>query len=210
MVAAGQDWEAVGNETVSMFREYLSINTANPPGNVSGAADFYRTTLANAGVESDEYWTDRTNGKVNIVARIKGTGNKRPLMLLNHLDTVPVDRSGWSVDPFAGVSKDGYIYGRGALDMKNFGIVQLMTMVLLARNNVPLNRDVVLTAVADEEMLGTLGAGWVAENLWDDINAEYVFDEGGFGTQGFFTNDDRPYFFCRCCREESALAETDR
>ena len=192
--AAGQDWEAVGNETVSTFREYLSINTANPPGNVSGAAEFYRTTLELAGVETDLHWTDRTNGKVNVIARIKGTGNKRPLMLLNHLDTVPVDQSGWSVDPFAGVSKDGYIYGRGALDMKNFGIMQLMTMVLLGRNNVPLDRDVVLAAVADEEMLGTLGAGWVTENLWDDIDAEYVFDEGGFGTQGFFTNDDQLIF----------------
>ncbi len=193
-IAAGQDWEAVGDETVSMFREYLSINTANPPGDVSGAAEFYRTVLEHAGIETDLHWTDRANGKVNVVARIKGTGNKRPLMLLNHLDTVPVDRSGWSVDPFAGVSRDGYLYGRGALDMKNFGIMQLMTMVLLGRNKIQLDRDVVLTAVADEEMLGKLGAEWVAENLWDDIDAEFVFDEGGFGTQGFFTNDDRLIF----------------
>ncbi|MGR3177773.1 MAG: M20/M25/M40 family metallo-hydrolase, partial [Candidatus Anammoxibacter sp.] len=80
------------------------------------------------------------------------------------------------------------------LDMKNFGIVQLMTMVLLARNNIQLDRDVVFVAVADEETSGDLGAGWILENKWDEINAEYIFDEGGFGTEGFFTNDDRLIF----------------
>jgi acetylornithine deacetylase/succinyl-diaminopimelate desuccinylase-like protein len=191
---AGQDWNAVGDETVRMFRDYLSIDTANPPGDVSVAADFYKRALEEAGASVELHWTDRENGKVNLVSRLKGSGSKRPLMLLNHFDTVPVDRSGWSVDPFSGIRKDGYIYGRGALDMKNFGIMQLMTMVLLSQNKVDLERDVVLVTVADEEMLGDLGARWVAENLWDDIDAEYVFDEGGFGTQGFFTNDDRLIF----------------
>ncbi len=193
-VSPGQDWDSVGDETVRMFRDYLSIDTANPPGDVSAAADLYKRVLEEAGASVELHWTDRENGKVNLVSRLKGSGSKRPLMLLNHFDTVPVDRSGWSVDPFSGISKDGYIYGRGALDMKNVGIMQLMTMALLGRNKVELERDVVLVAVADEEMLGDLGARWVAENLWDDINAEYVFDEGGFGTQGFFTNDDRLIF----------------
>jgi acetylornithine deacetylase/succinyl-diaminopimelate desuccinylase-like protein len=110
------------------------------------------------------------------------------------MDTVPVDRSGWSVDPLKGIEKDGYIYGRGALDMKNFGIVQLMSMVLLKRNDIPLERDVIFLAVADEETSGTLGSGWIVENIWDDIDAEFVLDEGGFGTQGFFVDKEKLIF----------------
>lgn len=188
------DWSAAGDETVRLFKEYLSIDTTNPPGDVSRAADFHRRVLEKEGIPVELLWTDRDSGRVNVLARLKGSGAKRPLMLLNHMDTVPVNRDGWSVDPFQGVEKDGSIYGRGALDMKNFGIVQLMTMVLLKRSGVELERDVVFLAVADEEVSGELGAGWIAENKWDEINAEYVFDEGGFGTQGFFTNDDRLIF----------------
>jgi len=189
-----EEFKTMGDETVKLFREYLSINTSNPPGDVSEAAEFYHAAFEEAGVSVELLWTDRDNGKVNVLARLKGSGNKRPLLMLNHMDVVPVDRSGWTVDPFAGVQKDGYIYGRGALDMKNNGIVQLMTMILLKRNTVELDRDVVFLAVADEETQGDLGAGWIVENKWDEIDAEFVFDEGGFGTQGFFTTGDRLIF----------------
>jgi len=188
------DWEKIGDETVQLFQQYLSIDSSNPPGDVSGAAEFYQKALKDAGVPVELYWTDRPTGRVNVIARLRGNGTKRPLMMLNHMDTVPVDLSAWSVNPFEGVQKDGYIYGRGALDMKNFGIVQLMTMIALQRSNVPLTRDAVFVAVADEEVSGELGAGWVVENKWDEINAEYVLDEGGFGTEGFFTSDDRLIF----------------
>ena len=90
-------------------------------------------------------------------------------MLLNHMDTVPVDHDGWSVDPFAGLKKDGYIYGRGALDMKNNGIIQMMSMILIKRNNIKLERDIVFAGVCDEETLGTTGSGWIADNKWDEI-----------------------------------------
>jgi len=192
--AAEIDWDRIGDETVRLFTEYLSIDTTNPPGDVSEAAEFYHRLFQAAGVESELLWTDRATGRVNVLARIRGSGSRRPLMLLNHMDTVPIDPKGWSVDAFQGIRQDGYIYGRGALDMKNYGIVQLMTMVLLARHGADLERDVVFVAVADEETSGTLGAGWIAENKWDEINAEYVFDEGGFGTLGFFTRDDRLIF----------------
>jgi acetylornithine deacetylase/succinyl-diaminopimelate desuccinylase-like protein len=188
------DWNRLGDETVQLFQEYLSIDSSNPPGDVSGAAEFYRKVLTEAGIPVELHWTHRPTGRVNVIARLSGSGAKRPLMLLNHMDTVPVDLSAWSVDPFGGVRKDGYIYGRGALDMKNFGIVQLMTMLVLQRSSSPLARDVVFVAVADEEVSGELGAGWIADNKWDEINAEYVLDEGGFGTEGFFTSDDRLIF----------------
>ncbi len=187
-------WDDIGDEAVQLFREYLSLDTRNPPGDVSGAALFYERVLKEEGIPVQLHWTDREHGKVNVVARLKGNGARRPLMLLNHMDTVPVDRSGWSVDPFGAVLREGSIYGRGALDMKNFGIAQLMTMLLLKRSGVALERDVVFLAVADEEVSPELGAGWVRENLWGEIEAEYVLDEGGFGTQGFFTNDDRLIF----------------
>ncbi|MFQ5741750.1 MAG: M20/M25/M40 family metallo-hydrolase [Acidobacteriota bacterium] len=185
------DWDKAGAEAVRRFERYLSINTSNPPGDVSGAAAFYREALEGAGIPVRLIWTDRDSGRVNVLARLRGSGKKRPLMLLNHMDTVPVDPTGWSVDPFSGIRKDGYIYGRGALDMKNFGITQLMSMILLKRRGIQLDRDVVFVGVADEEVSGELGSGWIAENLWHEIDAEYVLDEGGFGTEGFFTRDER-------------------
>ncbi len=188
------DWEEIGDETVQLFQQYLSIDSSNPPGDVSGTAQFYQRVLEESGVPVELHWTDRPRGRVNVIARLKGNGAKRPLMMLNHMDTVPVDLSAWSVNPFEGIRKGGYIYGRGALDMKNFGIVQLMTMLVLHRNKMLLTRDAVFVAVADEEVSGELGAGWIVENKWDEIDAEYVLDEGGFGTEGFFTSDDRLIF----------------
>jgi len=190
----GTDWRAVEDTTVKLFKEYLAINTCNPPGDVSAAAEFLNGVLNKEGIPTGLIWTDKETGRVNVLARLSGSGKKRPLMMLNHMDTVPFDRSGWTVDPFSAVEKDGYIYGRGALDMKNNGIVQLMTMILLRRNDIKLDRDVVFLAVADEETSGALGSGWIVRNIWDEIDAEYVLDEGGFGTQGFFTKDDRLVF----------------
>ena len=189
-----EELKTMGDETVEMFREYLLINTSNPPGDVSAAAEFYRAAFEKEGVPVELLWTDESIGRVNVLARFKGSGNKRPLLMLNHMDVVPVDLSGWSVEPFEAVQKNGYIYGRGTLDMKNNGIVQMMTMIQLKRNDIKLERDVIFLAVADEETSGELGAIWVVKNKWDEINAEYVLDEGGFGTQGFFTDDDRLIF----------------
>lgn len=193
-IAQEIDWQAVEEKTIQMFREYLAINTCNPPGDVAAAAGFFRGIFESEQIPVELIWTDKKTGRVNVLARLKGSGKKRPLMMLNHMDTVPVDRAGWTVDPFAAEKKDGHIYGRGALDMKNYGIVQMMTMFLLKKNHIKLDRDVIFLAVADEETSGTLGSGWIANNRWEEINAEYVLDEGGFGTQGFFTQDGRLIF----------------
>lgn len=193
-IAQEIDWQAVEEKTVRKFKEYLAINTCNPPGAVAAAAEFFRGIFESEQIPVELIWTDKKTGRVNVLARLKGSGKKRPLMMLNHMDTVPVDRAGWTVDPFAAEKKDGHIYGRGALDMKNYGIVQMMTMLLLKKNHIKLDRDVIFLAVADEETSGTLGSGWIANNRWEEINAEYVLDEGGFGTQGFFTQDGRLIF----------------
>lgn len=188
------EWKKMEERAVQLFREYLSINTCNPPGDVSSAAEFFKSVFEKESVPVELIWTDKKTGRVNVLARLKGNGNKRPLLMLNHMDTVPVDRSSWTVDPFAAVNKDGFIYGRGALDMKNTGIVQMMTLLLIKKNNIELERDVIFLAVADEETSGILGSMWLVKNRWDDINPEFVLDEGGFGTQGFFTKDKRLIF----------------
>jgi len=185
------DWQSAGDETVEKFQKYLSINTTNPPGDVSAAAQFFLDIFEKENVPVELIWSDKSTGRAHVLARLKGSGTKRPLLMLNHMDVVPVNREEWSVDPFAGIKEGDYIYGRGALDMKNNGIVQCMTMVLLKRNNVKLDRDVIFLAVPDEETSGRLGVQWIIENKWEEINAEYVLDEGGFGTEGFFTGDNR-------------------
>lgn len=188
-----QDWDKICDETVALLQKYLTINTINPPGDVANAGKFLQELLEGAGVPVEMIWSNREQGKVNVLARLKGSSDKRPLLMLNHMDTVPVDESGWTEDPFSGTKKDGYIYGRGALDMKNNGIVQLMTMIMLKQNDVKLDRDVMFLAVADEEG-GSYGMSWLNRNRKEDIDPEFVLDEGGFGTQGFFTNDDRLIF----------------
>jgi len=178
-------------EEVILFQKYLSIDTSNPPGDVSKAIEFLRQTLEREGIPVELVWTNKYLGRGNVIARLKSSGKKRPIVLLHHMDVVPVNLSSWRVNPFGGIVKDEYIYGRGALDMKNIGIAQLMTLIQLKRNNIPLERDVILLAVCDEETGSTMGASWIVINNWNDMKAEYLLDEGGFGTQGFFTNNNK-------------------
>ena len=188
------DWQEVEEQTLRYFQHYLTIDTTNPPGDVSAAAQYLYDILSQNHIPAELIWTKKETGRVNLLAHLKGSGKKRPLLLLHHMDTVPVVPSAWTVEPLSGLIKDGIIYGRGALDMKNNGIVQLMTLILLKKHNIMLDRDLYMLAVTDEEISSDLGAQWIAENLWDQINAEFVLDEGGFGTQGFFTHDDRLIF----------------
>ena len=114
--------------------------------------------------------------RLNFVARLRGSGKARPLLLIAHSDVVPADRSQWSVDPLAGILKDGYIYGRGAEDDKNLLAAELAVMVDLHRRKVPLDRDIILLSESDEEA-GSLGATWVVANAWAKIDAEFALNE---------------------------------
>src|SRR5207249_4985150 len=119
-------------------------------------------------------------GRANVYARLKGTGARKAVILLNHMDVVPADRKFWSVDPFGGVIKDGYLWGRGALDMKGTGILQLVTMLAFKRQGAALEGDVIFLAVADEETGGELGAGFMVRehgDLFKDVSV--VLNEGG-------------------------------
>jgi acetylornithine deacetylase/succinyl-diaminopimelate desuccinylase-like protein len=176
--APAQDagWEDLA---VQLLRQYLQIDTSNPPGNELKAALFYKSVLERERIPVvvDEF----APGRANLLATLKGSGARRPLILANHMDVVPADASRWSVPPFSGLLKDGLIYGRGAEDMKTEGILQLLAVLRLNRERVPLDRDVLFLATADEEadFAGALRA--LSAEAWRDRlkDAEFLITEGG-------------------------------
>jgi acetylornithine deacetylase/succinyl-diaminopimelate desuccinylase-like protein len=180
--AQGQslDYARLRDETAQMLAQYLRINTSNPPGNELATAQWLKDVLAKEGIEGQILdTTELGHGRANFYARLKGTGQGKAIALVHHMDVVPVSRQYWSVDPFAGLIKDGYVWGRGALDMKGQGIMQLMTLIALKRSGVPLKRDIVFIGNADEESDG-LGARTFVERHRDLLaDVEYLITEGG-------------------------------
>ncbi len=180
------DWDQTANEAVRTLEDYIRIDTSNPPGKVTSAAELLSGVLRAEGIEVTQY--ESAPGKVNLYARLAGSGQGKSILLLHHMDVVPADRTRWDVDPFAGVSKDGYVWGRGAMDMKGLGRIHLYAFVSLKRTGIPLSRDVIFMAVADEEIGGELGARWMIENHYQELDPEYVLDEGGFGSRDLFVD----------------------
>ena len=174
------DWPAIEREGVALLRDYLRLNTSNPPGNELEAARFLGAFLTKHGIEAQILDTAELGaGRANLYARVKGNGSKRAIALVHHMDVVPATPSAWSVPPFSGEVRDGFIYGRGAVDMKSEGIAQLMAVVALKRGGVPLARDLVIVANADEE-LGSTGAIVFADKHADLLrDVEFLFTEGG-------------------------------
>jgi acetylornithine deacetylase/succinyl-diaminopimelate desuccinylase-like protein len=171
------DWNRAGDEAVRLFAEFLRIDTTNPPGNEVRAAEFLSRVLRREGIEAKTFVS--SPGRGNLYARIKGNGSRRPVVLLNHTDVVPSDKEFWSFDPMSGMVRDGYIHGRGALDMKSLGAAQLMTLILLKRAGLALDRDVIFLATADEEAGGHQGAGWLVRNHPElTRDAEFLITEG--------------------------------
>jgi acetylornithine deacetylase/succinyl-diaminopimelate desuccinylase-like protein len=164
---------------VDLLRRYLQVDTTNPPGNELKAALFFKEVLEREGIPVvvDEF----APGRANLLATLKGSGAKRPLVLANHMDVVPADPARWSVPPFSAMVKDGSIYGRGAEDMKTEGILQLVALIRAKREGVPLARDILFLATADEEA-GFAGAlrAVSPQGLLDRLkDAEYLITEGG-------------------------------
>src|SRR5918992_5329830 len=147
-LASALDWNTVRDETVRHLRRMIQLNTVNPPGNEITAARYLDSTLRAAGIETHLF--EPSPGRAAFVARLKGTGAKQPVLLMAHMDVVGVERDQWTVDPFAGVEKAGYVYGRGAIDDKGMLAANLVTMLLLKRHVIDaggtLQRDVVLVA----------------------------------------------------------------
>ncbi|MEP7341806.1 MAG: M20/M25/M40 family metallo-hydrolase [Acidobacteriota bacterium] len=172
------NWERAQQEALDLFIKYLKIDTTNPPGNEISAAQFFADICKREGIEHQVF--EPFPGRGTLWARVRGNGSKRPLILLNHTDVVPHSPEFWTVPAFSGEIKDGFIFGRGAMDMKSVGIAQFITLLAFKRAQVPLKRDVIFLATADEEAGGLKGAGWFAKNHPELIaNAEFLFNEGG-------------------------------
>ncbi|HUL23023.1 MAG TPA: M20/M25/M40 family metallo-hydrolase [Thermodesulfobacteriota bacterium] len=172
------NWDHLLDEAVRHLQEYLRINTVNPPGNEIEGVKFFKKIFD---AESIPYQIfEPSPGRGNLLATLKGNGKKKPVLLLSHMDVVTVEKERWSVDPFEGVIRDGYLYGRGALDDKSMGIVEMMAVLILKREKVPLARDILFFATADEETGGNWGVEWAIENIPSLKEAEYALNEGGY------------------------------
>ena len=177
------NWPAIHAEALDIFVRYLQIDTSNPPGNEKPAARFLGALLEQEGFET-EYIETAPNREV-MVSTLKGDGSKRPIMLCNHTDVVPVEEKYWEMPAFEGIIKDGRVYGRGAVDMKGCGVMQLIAFLLLKREGLPLKRDVVFCAVPDEEAGSTWGMEWLCEHRPDIVDVEFELSEGGGGSDRF-------------------------
>lgn len=162
-------------EAVQFLTELVRIDTSNPPGNELQAANYIKSVLDKEGIASEIF--ESAPGRGNIVARLKGNGSKRPLLLMGHLDVVGVERDKWTVDPFAATIKDGYLYGRGARDDKAMDAAILEVFLELHRRRIPLDRDVILLAEAGEEGTTEFGIDFMVSRHWDKIEAEYALNE---------------------------------
>ena len=178
------DWPALFDEAVETLCRFIRIDTSNPPGRERAACAFLGEILQREGIDYTLH--DAGNDRVSLRAVLKGDGSRRPFMLLNHTDVVPAEPEFWDHDPFGGLIKDDYIWGRGALDMKGLGIAQLMTFLTLKRLGVPLARDVVFFAQADEEAGSEYGMRFIVREHPETLDAEYVINEGGGGTTEVF------------------------
>ncbi|MCW5964745.1 MAG: M20/M25/M40 family metallo-hydrolase [Bryobacterales bacterium] len=166
------------NATARLLQEVIAIDTSNPPGREGALAEMLATKLRPLGFQIDIIATPEA-GKAHLIARLKGNGTKRPILLAAHADVVGVEREKWTMDPFAGTVKDGYLYGRGAIDFKGGVAVFTRAVMMLAENKVPLDRDVILLVEADEEG-GKYNTTWLAQDHWDKIDCEFSLNEGGW------------------------------
>jgi acetylornithine deacetylase/succinyl-diaminopimelate desuccinylase-like protein len=175
------DWSAAATETLGHLQAMIRLNTVNPPGNELQVARHLEAALKAEGIETHLF--EPAPGRGALVARLKGNGSRKPVLIMGHMDVVGVEREHWSVDPFAAEIKDGYLYGRGAIDDKGMLAANLETMLLLKRNVIDrggtLSRDVIFVANSDEEQSGDWGMGWLIKNHPELIRAEIALNEGG-------------------------------
>lgn len=171
------DWQKQQGEILDHYSSLIRIDTSSPPGNETKAAEYLKQVLGREGIPAAIY--ELEPGRGNVVARLKGNGSKRPLLLMGHLDVVGVQKEKWTVDPFAAVRKDGYVYGRGSIDDKDKVTSALTVFLLLKRMRVPLDRDVIFLGEAGEEGNSRVGIGFMVGQHWSEIECEYAITEGG-------------------------------
>ncbi len=187
VIAAQPDWPRVEEHAIHLLQQYVQIRSVNPPADTSEAARFLQDEFANYGLQAQLYKSDG-NGKTNLLVRLPGRDHsKRALILLNHMDVVPADASRWKRDPFGAQIQGNEMWGRGTLDMKSTAIMQLTALTLVKQLGIVPPRDILFLADCDEETGGADGAAWMIKNHWNELNPEFVLDEGGVGSRDLYT-----------------------
>ena len=171
------DWKAIDDETMRHFQALLKFDTSDPPGQEKTAADYLRHALEAEGIPTEVVALEPH--RPNVIARLKGSGAKRPILMMGHTDVVNVDPKKWTHPPFGAVRDGGYVYGRGTVDDKDNVVAGLMIMLMLKRNNVPLDRDVIFLAEAGEEGSTRVGIQYVVNEHFAKVDAEFCLAEGG-------------------------------
>jgi acetylornithine deacetylase/succinyl-diaminopimelate desuccinylase-like protein len=183
LAAAEPDWPKVEQHALELLQRYIRIASVNPPADTKATAELFRAELESNGL-TPQIFNAGPGGQTNLMIRIPGRDRtKKPLLLLNHFDVVPVDAKAWSVDPFGAEIKDGNIWGRGSLDMKGIGVQQLTALIALHNAGIVPARDIVMLSTADEESNGERGIQWMIANHYAEFEPEYVIDEGGLGSR---------------------------
>ncbi len=174
------DWDACTNDTVQQLSDLIRINTVNPPGNEIAAILKIQQILLDAGFPSEDiHILESAPGRANLIARLRGDGSGKPILLSGHVDVVMAEPEHWDHDPFGGEVIDGYVWGRGTLDMKGFLCMYLQIFLQAFRQKLPLKRDLIFAAIADEEAGFTHGSKFLVNQHRDLIDAEYGITEGG-------------------------------
>src|SRR2546425_4289434 len=171
------DWKAIEDETMRHYQAVLRLDTSNPPGNETQVADYVKQVLDKEGIPAKILAADPK--RANVVGRLKGNGSKRPFLIMGHSDVVTVDAAKWKHPPFSATREGGYVYGRGTVDDKDNLTAALMTIVMLKRLNVPLDRDVIFLSEAGEEGNSNFGIQFMVAQHFPEIEAEYCYAEGG-------------------------------
>jgi acetylornithine deacetylase/succinyl-diaminopimelate desuccinylase-like protein len=173
----GPDWKALEPEMMQQFQAILRFDTRNPPGNEHLVADYLKGVFDQAGIPAKVLALDAKRS--NVVARLKGNGKKKPILIMGHSDVVTVDEAKWKFPPFSATRDGGWVYARGTVDDKDNLTAGVMTMLLLKRFNVPLDRDVIFLSESGEEGSPGVGMQFMVAQHFPEIDAEYCLAEGG-------------------------------
>jgi acetylornithine deacetylase/succinyl-diaminopimelate desuccinylase-like protein len=175
--ASAADWSRVDPETLQHFQALVRLDTQNPPGNETRAVDYLEQVFRKEGIAVQRFALEAS--RANLVARLKGNGKKRPILIMAHTDVVTVDPAKWTFPPFSAARDGGYIYGRGTLDTKGNVTAALMVMLMLKRSGMALDRDVIFLAESGEEGTTRVGIDYMVAEHFNDIAAEFCLNEGG-------------------------------
>ncbi len=188
LCAVEPDWSKWNAYALDLLQRYIRVPSVDPPADTRLTAELIRKEFEKHGFQVTVYPSGPT-GQTNLVIRLKGRDSShKPLLLSNHMDVVPVDRAAWKMDPFGAEVKDGFIWGRGALDMKGVAVEQMVALLALHEAGIVPSRDIVMLCTSDEEAGGVYGIQWMIQNHFADIDAEYVLDEGGLGSREALAN----------------------